>query len=106
MRREMDDRDKSSGDMEQYLDSLDEQVELKVEQLLHETQDPRGDEDLELRALLLDGYVPLIDDSGKRIFKRRSELTLEDTRRFGAFMALETERRQREIGDTSESSEN
>jgi hypothetical protein len=84
-----------------FLRRFDEQVDLKIEQLLYETQDPGrlSDEALEIRTRLLEGFVPLIDDDGELTFRNREALSLEDTRRFGRFMDRDAARRQREILD-------
>jgi hypothetical protein len=91
-----------------FLRGFDKQVEMKTEQLLYELQDPErlSEEALEMRTRLLDGYVPLVDDDGELIYRRRDSLSLEDTRRFGAFMDSERRRYEREIGEIGESSEN
>jgi hypothetical protein len=113
-------------DMQEYLDSLapeqreeirgflrrfEDQIRYKEVQLLNEFNEleDRGrlsEQDHELRNRMLDGYVPLIDDDGELIYRKREELTLEDMRRFGAFMDRDRERREREIGDLGDSSEN
>jgi hypothetical protein len=82
-----------------FLARFDEQVARKVEQLRFELQDPSrlSEQDLEMRAQLADGRVPLLDDNGNLIFKPRSDLTLEDTRRFGAFMDADAKHRLRQI---------
>ena len=113
----MDDRD-----LQAHLESLTEeereeirtfaarfhqQLDARIELLLRELHDPvpLSDEDW-MRDPLLRGYVPLVDDAGKRIYKKREDLTLEDMRRFAAFMDADAERRKREIGDLAEESEN
>jgi hypothetical protein len=113
----------TDGDMQKHLDELTEdereelkafvrrfhaQVERKTEQLLYELQDPGhlSEEDLQMRAQLLDGYVPLIDDNGELIFRKREELSIQDMQRFAAFLDADAERREREIGDLGDSSEN
>ena len=50
--------------------------------------------------------VPLIDDAGALIYRKREDLTLEDTRRFGAYLDADRERREREIGGLDQESEN
>jgi hypothetical protein len=117
----MDDRDKRIGDLQARLDSMseeeraevrtflarfDEQVAQKREHLLYELQDPGSEEAVEMRARLVEGDVPLLDDNNNLIFKPRSELTLQDMQRFARFMDRDTERRKREIGDLAEESEN
>jgi hypothetical protein len=91
-----------------FLARFHEQLDAKIAVLLYERQDPGrlSEEDLEMRTQLLAGRVPLIDDTGELIFRKREELTLEDARRFGAFMDRDAERRKREIGDLGDSSEN
>jgi hypothetical protein len=110
-------------DMQKHLDSMtaeereevrkfllrfEQQLDPKVEQLLFETQDQGrlSDEDRQMRARLLDGQVPLINEDGELIYKPRDQLTPQDMQRFGVFMDWDAERRQREIGDLGESSEN
>ena len=115
----MDDR----PDMQKYLDSLapeqrdeiraflarfDQQVEMKTQQLLYELSDPArvSESDLQMRDRLIAGFVPLIDDAGVLIYRKREDLTLEDTRRFGAYLDADRERREREIGGLDQESEN
>jgi hypothetical protein len=115
----MDDR----PDMQKYLDSLapeqrdeiraflacfDQQVEMKTQQLLYELSDPArvSEQDLQMRDRLIAGFVPLIDDAGALIYRKREDLTLEDTRRFGAYLDADRERREREIGGLDQESEN
>jgi hypothetical protein len=50
--------------------------------------------------------VPLIDDRGQLIYRKREELQIQDMQRFGRFMDADAERRKREIGDLGDSSEN
>jgi hypothetical protein len=119
----MDDREKRISDLREHLDAMtphereevrtflarfEQQVAQKIQQLLYEAQGPGplSEEALEMRARLLDGQVPLINDEGELIYKPRSELTLKDMRRFAAFMDADDERRRREIGDLAEESEN
>jgi Protein of unknown function (DUF2958) len=90
------------AELEAFVDRFNQQVALKIEQLLHETQAPRSEEDLEMRARLLDGFVPLVSDDGALIFRQREELSIQDMQRFGAFMDFERERRQRETDITGE----
>src|SRR5215208_1340370 len=118
-RRTMDDR----PDMQKYLDSLapeqrdeiraflarfDQQVEMKTQQLLYELSDPArvSEQDLQMRDRLIAGFVPLIDDRGQLIYRKREELQIQDMQRFGRFMDADAERRKREIGDLGDSSEN
>jgi hypothetical protein len=115
----MDDR----PDMQKYLDSLapeqrdeiraflarfDQQVEMKTQQLLYELSDPArvSEQDLQMRDRLIAGFVPLIDDRGQLIYRKREELQIQDMQRFGRFRDADAERRKREIGDLGDSSEN
>jgi hypothetical protein len=100
-------------DMQRHLGSMtpDERAEVKVvlvrfdelvtrkrEQSLYELQDTPGSEEaVQMRTQLLEGRVPLLDDNQNLIFKPRSELTLEDVRRFAAFLDADAERRLRQI---------
>ena len=119
----MDDREKRIADLQEHLDAMtpdereevrtflarfDQQVERKTQQLLYELQDPVrvSEQDLQMRDRLIAGFVPLIDDSGALIYRKREELTLEDTRRFGAYLDADRERREREIGGLDQESEN
>ena len=111
---EMDDREKRISDLREHLASMTEaereevrtflarfeaQVERKTQQLLYELSDPArvSESDLQMRDRLIAGFVPLIDDRGQLIYRKREELTLQDTRRFGKFMDADAERRKREI---------
>jgi hypothetical protein len=80
-----------------FLARFDEQVERKREQLLNELQDPGSEEAVQMRAELLEGRVPLLDENENLIFKPRSELRLEDVRRFAAFLDADAERRLRDV---------
>jgi hypothetical protein len=80
-----------------FLARFDEQVERKREQLLNELQDPGSEEAVQMRAELLEGRVPLLDENENLIFKPRSELRLEDVRRFAAFLDADAEHRLRQI---------
>jgi hypothetical protein len=110
----MDDREKRIADLREHLDAMtpdereevrtfltrfDQQVERKTQQLLYELQDPArvSEQDLQMRDRLIAGFVPLIDDAGQLIYRKREELSLEDVRRFGAFRDRDAERREREI---------
>ena len=88
-------------ELEGLLRRFEDQTRYKEVQLLNEFNklEDRGrlsQQDLELRNRMLDGYVPLIDDDGELIYKKRENLTLEDTGRFAAFMDRDAERRKRE----------
>jgi ABC-type molybdate transport system ATPase subunit len=91
-----------------FLARFDQQADMKVEQLLHETQDTErlSAEALEMRKELLDGKIPLLDQDGELYFKPRDALTLEDTARSESIKAPKRRRYEREIGDLGESSEN
>jgi hypothetical protein len=119
----MDDREKRIADLQEHLDAMtpdereevrtflarfDQQVERKTQQLLYELQDPArvSERDLQMRDRLIAGFVPLIDDAGALIYRKREDLTLEDTRRFGAYLDADRERREREIGGLDQESEN
>jgi hypothetical protein len=119
----MDDREKRIGELREHLDAMtetereevrtflarfEEQVERKTQQLLYELSDPArvSESDLQMRDRLIAGFVPLIDDRGQLIYRKREELTLEDTRRFGKFMDADAERRKRAIGGIDETSAN
>jgi hypothetical protein len=119
----MDDREKHLAGLQEHLDSLSEeeraeleafvdrfnaQVSWKIEQLLHEIQDPGrlSEGEFEMRSRLLDGYVLLVSDDGELIYRRREAFSVEDMRRFGRFMDADAARREREIGDLGDSSEN
>src|SRR5829696_2489042 len=119
----MDDREKRIADLQEHLDAMtpdereevrtflarfDQQVERKTQQLLYELQDPArvSEQDLQMRDRLIAGFVPLIDDAGALIYRKREDLTLEDTRRFGAYLDADRERREREIGGLDQESEN
>ena len=110
----MDDREKRIAELQEHLDAMtpdereevrtflarfDQQVERKTQQLLYELSDPArvSESDLQMRDRLIAGFVPLIDDRGQLIYRKREELTLEDTRRFRKFMDADGERRKREI---------
>ena len=119
----MDDPEKRIADLREQLDAMtpdereeartflarfDQQVERKTQQLLYELEDPArvSEQDLQMRDQLIAGFVPLIDDAGALIYRKREELTLEDTRRFGAYLDADRERREREIGGLDQESEN
>src|SRR5215208_1985493 len=120
---EMDDREKRISDLQEHLDAMtegereevrtflarfEEQVERKIQQLLYELSDPArvSESDLQMRDRLIAGFVPLIDDRGQLIYRKREELQIQDMQRFGRFMDADAERRKREIGDLGEESEN
>jgi hypothetical protein len=118
----MDDRDDLAG-LQKHLDSLSEeeraeleafverfnnQLNDKIEQLLYELQEPSGlsSEAREMRALLSEGHVPLIDDDGELIYRKRGELSIQDMQRFGAFLDRDRERRERALRGPGQESEN
>jgi nitrate/nitrite-specific signal transduction histidine kinase len=95
-------------ELRKFLQRFETELDAKVEVLLYETQDPGSlsDEDRQMRARLLAGYVPLIDDDGERIYRKRAELRILDIARFAAFLDRDAARRKREIGGLGESSKN
>jgi hypothetical protein len=95
-------------ELRKFLQRFETELDAKVEVLLYETQDPAplSEEERRMRARLLAGYVPLIDDDGELIYRKRAELRIQDIARFAAFLGRDAERRQREIGGLGESSEN
>ena len=95
-------------ELRKFLLRFETELDAKVEVLLFETQDPGSlsDEDRQMRARLLAGYVPLIDDDGELIYRKRTELRIQDIARFAAFLHRDAERRKRAIGDLADSSEN
>ena len=90
-------------ELRKFLQRFETELDDKVEVLLYETQDPGSLID---EARLLAGYVPLIDDDGELIYRKRAELRIQDIARFAAFLGRDAERRKREIRHLGESSEN
>ena len=95
-------------ELRKFLQRFETELDDKVEVLLYETQDPAplSEEERRMRARLLAGYVPLIDDDGELIYRKRAELRIQDIARFAAFLHRDAERRKRAIGDLGETSEN
>jgi hypothetical protein len=95
-------------ELESFVRRFHQQLDIKLAQLRHETEDAGrlSDEDLEMRSQLRTGCVPLISDDGELIYRKRQHLTIEDMRRFARFMDVDAERRKREIGDLADESEN
>ena len=95
-------------ELRKFLQRFETELDAKVEVLLYETQDAGSlsDEDRQMRARLLAGHVPLIDDDGELIYRKRAELRIQDIARFAAFLARDAEHRKRTIGDLGQESEN
>jgi hypothetical protein len=52
---------------------------------------------VEMRRALLDGLVPLINDEGERVYKRKMEITLGETAWFKRFLGAHLERQEEEL---------